>query len=130
MSGVEASNKIMSKKTSNGPTRRAEVCQAGIPAGHLEEGAAGEWFFTYIDDYQGPAVSLTMPVQNEPYRFAEFPPVFEGLLPEGPQLESLLRLHKIDRSDAFRQLVTVGSDMVGSLSVRDISGKWGEAGER
>jgi len=47
--------------------------------------------------------------------------VFEGLLPEGPQLEALLRMHKIDRNNAFRQLVTVGADMVGSLTVKDVT---------
>jgi serine/threonine-protein kinase HipA len=39
------------------------------------------------------------------------------LLPEGPQLEAILRLHKIDRSDCFRQLITVGQDLVGSLTI-------------
>lgn len=52
------------------------------------------------------------------YVFTTFPLVFEGLLPEGPQLEALLRKHKIDRNDAFRQLITVGGDLVGSLTVR------------
>ena len=33
------------------------------------------------------------------------------------QLEALLRKHKIDRNDAFGQLVIVGSDLVGSLTV-------------
>jgi serine/threonine-protein kinase HipA len=42
------------------------------------------------------------------------------LLPEGPQLEALLRKHKIDRHDAFRQLVTVGEDLVGSLTVHEL----------
>ena len=119
----------MSEPTENKPRRRAEVSQGGIPAGHLEEGKHGEWFFSYLDDYQGPPVSLTMPVQVEPYRFASFPPVFEGLLPEGPQLESLLRLRKIDRNDAFRQLVTVGADMVGSLTVKEIPDATGEKAE-
>jgi serine/threonine-protein kinase HipA len=44
--------------------------------------------------------------------------VFDGLLPEGAQLEALLKTHKIDRNDYFKQLVTVGRDLVGSLSVR------------
>ena len=44
-------------------------------------------------------------------------------LPEGPQLEALLRMHKIDRSDTFRQLVIVGADLVGSLTVKETVGK-------
>lgn len=95
----------------------AEVRQQGVIAGHLRSTAEGGWQFSYRESYQGPPVSLTLPVRREPYGFPAFPAVFEGLLPEGPQLEALLRRHKIDRYDAFRLLVTVGRDMVGSLTV-------------
>ncbi len=112
----------MSKETTRKiPLRRAAVSQAGKLAGYLEEWAGNTWSFIYLGDYQGTPVSLTMPLQDEPYLFPSFPPVFEGLLPEGPRLESLLRLHKIDRGDSFRQLVTVGADMVGSLTVKEIA---------
>ena len=102
--------------------RCAEVRQAGTCAGYLQELPEGGCRFTYLEDYTGAPVSLTLPVRREPYVFAGFPPVFDGLLPEGPQLEALLRTHKIDRSDAFAQLVTVGADLVGSLSVRLVEG--------
>ena len=101
--------------------RRAEVNQQGTLAGHLESASGGGWTFTYLEGYQGPPISLTMPVHLEPYRFPSLPPVFEGLLPEGLQLESLLKKHKIDRHDGFRQLVTVGGDLVGSLTVQEIT---------
>lgn len=106
--------------------RRAEVHQAGELAGYLTETGDGRWSFAYVDGYAGMPVSLTLPVRKEPYWFEAFPPVFEGLLPEGPQLEALLKKHKIDRHDAFTQLVTVGGDLVGSLSVRRID----HAGDR
>ena len=67
----------------------------------------------------GPPVSLTLPVREEPWVFADFPAFLEGLLPEGPQLESILRKHKIDRGDWFRQLMVVGQDVVGSLTVEE-----------
>jgi serine/threonine-protein kinase HipA len=100
--------------------RQAIVQQHGQPAGILSEGADGRWRFTYLPGYSGPPVSLTMPCREEPHEFLGFPAVFEGLLPEGPQLEALLRRHKIDRHDAFRQLVTVGADLVGSLTVTEV----------
>lgn len=102
--------------------RRAEICQNGKSAGFLEETSDGRWSFTYRDDYSGPPVSLTMPVHRRAFQFTEFPAVFDGLLPEGPQLEALLRKHKIDRHDAFSQLVTVGADLVGSLTVSNVTG--------
>ncbi len=99
--------------------RRAVIFQNGELAGRLEEQAGGGWTFTYLDEYEGDPVSLTLPRRTEPYVFENFPAVFEGLLPEGPQLEALLRKHKIDRHDAFRQLITVGADLVGSLTVKE-----------
>jgi len=97
--------------------RMATVLQQGQPAGRLEEIDGKAWQFTYFSDYAGQPVSLTMPVRAEPYHFEDFPPPFEGLLPEGIQLEALLRKHKIDRDDPFNQLLVVGADLVGSLSV-------------
>ena len=100
--------------------RRAAIHQHGRLAGYLRSAEAGGWVFTYEEGYDGAAVSLTLPVRGEPYNFAGFPAFLEGLLPEGAQLEALLRKHKIDRHDAFRQIVTVGEDLIGSLTVREL----------
>jgi serine/threonine-protein kinase HipA len=97
--------------------RHASIHQHGRVAGNLRSTATGGWEFAYEPGYDGAPVSLTLPVRLEPYAFPEFPAFLEGLLPEGPQLEALLRKHKIDRHDCFRQLVTVGEDLIGSLSV-------------
>jgi serine/threonine-protein kinase HipA len=74
--------------------RCAAIFQGGVLAGHLSETSPGHWTFHYETAYSGEPVSLTLPLRAEPYEFEGFPPVFEGLLPEGPQLESLLRKHK------------------------------------
>ena len=97
--------------------RRAEVFQSRVLAGYLQQEQDGLWIFEYVDGYDDMPISLTLPVRKEPYTFKEFPAVFDGLLPEGAQLEALLKTHKIDRNDYFKQLVTVGGDLVGSLSV-------------
>ena len=60
-----------------------------------------------------------MKVREQPYDFDKFPPLFEGLLPEGIQLEALLRKHKVDKRDMFQQLILVGQDVVGSLTVKE-----------
>jgi serine/threonine-protein kinase HipA len=110
--------------------RRAAIYQQKQLAGHLEESANREgWRFVYVPGYAGEPVSLTLPLRSEPYEFDEFPAVFEGLLPEGVQLEALLRMHKIDRRDCFRQFVTVGHDLVGALTARDVSELSSAAGE-
>ena len=100
--------------------RKAAVFQQGVLAGTLEELASGRWSFRYEVGYAGRPVSLTMPIAPTAYEFNQFPPVFEGLLPEGEQLEAMLRRYKIDRKDFFRQLVATGRDLVGSLTMEEI----------
>ncbi|MGD9592865.1 MAG: HipA N-terminal domain-containing protein, partial [Candidatus Berkiella sp.] len=53
------------------------------------------------------------------FSFTTFPPFFDGLLPEGILLEALLKNAKIDKNDLFSQLVTVGNDLVGSVTVEE-----------
>lgn len=98
--------------------RSAKVFFKGTFAGILTELATG-YSFTYDNDYTGAPISLTMPIENKIYEFKTFPPFFDGLLPEGAQLEGLLRLKKLDRSDYFGQLVSVGQDLVGAVTVEE-----------
>ena len=73
----------------------------------------------YSESYSGEPVSLTMPVAQTVHEFDRFPAAFEGLLPEGIQLEAMLRRYKLDRSDLFGQLIVAGQDLVGSLTVKE-----------
>ena len=100
--------------------RKAEVYQQGKLAGLLEELDSGRYRFSYAPAYRGEPISLALPVREEPYEFEKFPPIFEGLLPEGLPLEAMLRQCKIDKKDLFKQLVTVGEDVVGSLTIKEV----------
>jgi serine/threonine-protein kinase HipA len=100
--------------------RKADVFMHGIPAGVLEEIQKGRSYrFSYREDYNGLAVSLTMPVEKTEFLFNNFPPFFDGLLPEGILLEGLLKQRKIDRHDYFSQLIAVGNELVGAVTVRE-----------
>jgi serine/threonine-protein kinase HipA len=100
--------------------RKAEVYQQGTFAGILEELDHDRYRFTYVPGYGGQRISLAVPIRDAPYEFDKFPPVFEGLLPEGVPLEAMLRQYKIDKKDLFKQLVTVGEDVVGSLTIKEV----------
>jgi serine/threonine-protein kinase HipA len=102
--------------------RRAKVYVKGIEAGTLTEVEKGkDYLFEYLDEYNGLVVSRTMPVKERSYRFNRFPPFFDGLLPEGIQLEGLLKIKKIDKNDYFSQLMAVGEEMVGVITVKEFT---------
>jgi serine/threonine-protein kinase HipA len=101
--------------------RTARVRVNTIEAGLLTELSSKQYRFVYRENYRGAPVSLTMPITTKIYEFDRFPPFFEGLLPEGILLEALLRKCKLDRKDYFGQLLQVGRDVVGAVSIEEIT---------
>ena len=98
--------------------RKALIFVNRIPAGILEETEPGKKYkFKYDIVYDGVPVSLTMPLNQKEFLFDRFPPFFEGLLPEGDMLDGLIREKKIDSKDYFSQLMAVGGDLVGNVTV-------------
>jgi len=101
--------------------RIANVFFQDTVAGQFTESEDAQRFeFVYEKDYTGPPISLTMPVRAASYEFDSFPPFFDGLLPEGFLLEALLRVKKLDRTDKFGQLLEVGADTVGAVTVEEV----------
>ena len=101
--------------------RRAKVFVNGLEAGILMEiHQAKEYVFEYLEGYKGLEVSRTMMPCKRKYTYARFPPFFEGLLPEGIQLEGLLKIKKIDKDDLFSQLMAVGNELVGVITLKEI----------
>lgn len=98
--------------------KRAKVLVNGVLAGEIQEIERGKNYrFIYLEEYKGPSVSLEMPCTQLIYDYDKFPPFFEGLLPEGMMLEGLLRQTKLDRNDLMGQLIAVGGDLVGNVTV-------------
>ena len=97
--------------------RRVKVLFQDQEAGILEEHSFNLYKFIYDSDYRGDPISLTLPVTGKEYAFDCFPSFFDGLLPEGVMLDGLLRQTKIDKYDYFSQLIAVGRDMVGAVTV-------------
>lgn len=101
--------------------RIAKVYMHTKLAGYLTEIEKNkEYKFSYDDNYKGEPISLTMPVEFKEFNFNSFPPFFDGLLPEGIQLDGLLRFKKIDKYDYFSQLIAAGADLVGAASVEEM----------
>jgi len=101
--------------------RKAKVFVNNSEAGTLTEVNFPKLYrFEYLPDYSDSPVSLTMSDKNKIYEFDTFPSFFDGLLPEGFQLDGLLKFGKIDHNDKFSQLIAVGTDMVGNVTIKEI----------
>lgn len=99
--------------------RKASIYMQDQLAGFLTESTdRTNYIFEYIEDYKGLPISLTMPVEQKSFSYNTFPPFFDGVLPEGIMLDGLLRQLKIDKRDYFSQLLAVGEDLVGAVTVK------------
>ena len=101
--------------------KKANVFVDRVWAGQLIEYEPGKRYeFCYREGYTGPSIGLSMPIVQAVYRFDQFPPFFEGFLPEGMMLEFLTQKTKIDPTDRFEQLVLLGKNLVGNLRVERV----------
>jgi serine/threonine-protein kinase HipA len=100
--------------------RNARISVNGKLAGILQELGDNKYRFIYEPNYQGPPISLTTPLTKNTYEFHHFPPFFEGLLPEGAMLDALLRKYKLDKNDYFGQLLKIGQDTVGAVTIEEL----------
>ena len=97
--------------------RKAIVYVHNNRAGVLTEISPTEFYFEYDDNYKRDLVSLTMLTSQKKYSYNSFPPFFDGLLSEGFMLEGLLKNTNINPDDYFSQLVAVGGNLVGAVTV-------------
>jgi serine/threonine-protein kinase HipA len=104
--------------------RKADVFYHDRLAGVLEETDAG-YRFTYDPGYlkNGKAVSLSLPLQAEPFESALLFPFFAGLNSEGWYRDIVCATRKIDRADEFGILLVTGENTIGAVTVRESGAK-------
>ena len=87
-------------------------------AGTLTKKDNGSYEFKYDQYYKGREISLTMPILKRIYTYDSFPPFFDGLLPEGWQLEVFLKKNELSSTDYLGQLVAMGEDLIGAVTIK------------
>ncbi len=106
--------------------RQANIFYKEILAGILTENDEG-YEFRYLPEYlsteTAKAVSLTLPLQKEPYTSPILFPFFDGLIPEGWMLDVALRSTDISILDRMSLLLTCCKDCIGAVSVIPIKEK-------
>lgn len=89
-------------------------------AGVLKETDSGYEFCYDVDYLRGDnpkAVSMTLPIQEEPYTSKVLFPFFDGLIPEGWLLSVVEKNWKIDGNDRFGLLLVACRDCIGDVYI-------------
>jgi len=100
--------------------RKADIFYNDRLVGVLEETDAG-FRFTYDHAYlkSGKAVSLSLPLREEPFESAILFPFFAGLNSEGWYRDIVCATKKIDHTDEFGILLVTGESTIGAVTVRE-----------
>ena len=81
----------------------------------------GKMEFTYDENAQKP-ISLSLPLQKEPFKEKVCRAFFGGLLPENPNMRELLaKKYNINVNDDFKLLTEIGRDCAGALSFHEMT---------
>jgi serine/threonine-protein kinase HipA len=100
--------------------RQARVYYKDLFAGTISEDDEG-YIFQYDREYllntDSKPVSLTLRLQEEPYKSRILFPFFDGLIPEGWLLNIAVNSWKINLRDRFGLLITLCKDCIGCVSV-------------
>lgn len=100
--------------------KRGRVLLDNTVAGLIEE-RDGLYIFTYDKEYlksaTPKAVSLTLPLREEPYEQTTLHSFFDGLIPEGWLLTIIQDNWKINPRDRMSLMLLACKDCIGNVSV-------------
>ncbi len=100
--------------------RKGKVFWNDREAGLIRESDEGYEFVylaSYLEQINAEPVSLTFPLQSEPFRSRTMFSFFDGLIPEGWLLDIAADTWKIDRRDRMGLLLACCKDCIGAVSV-------------
>ena len=100
--------------------RKALVYYRSYLAGYLSETDDGYHFLydiKYLNIKGAQSVSLTLPLQIEPFKSKTLFSFFDGLIPEGWLLDVAQKHWKLKGNDRFGLLLSLCRDTIGAVSI-------------
>lgn len=77
--------------------------------------------FSYLPNYQGIPVSLSLPVGVGDHTSSTLHPFFKSLAPEGWLRKRYSDIQKIDEKDLFGILLNNGNDLIGAITIKGVN---------
>ena len=103
--------------------RKGAVYYAKELAGFIEE-HDDQYQFRYLPEYfekeNAQAISLTMPLQEQPFASERLFSFFDGLIPEGWLLETAEQNWKLNPRDRMGLLLACCKDTIGAVTVEKV----------
>lgn len=97
------------------------ICLNGVQVGILKQTLIGKMVFTY-DASATQAISINMPIREEPYSETQTEAYFGGLLPESEVTKKIIaKKFGISHSNTFSLLKAIGYDCAGAISCHEIN---------
>lgn len=96
--------------------RRVKILLYGQAVGELTESEQG-FLFRYYPHYQGPSLSLSLPVQQREFLSQRLHPYFASLAPEGWLRQRYSHLQKRDEHDQLGMLIENGKNLLGAVQI-------------
>jgi serine/threonine-protein kinase HipA len=104
--------------------RKAEIKFLDRTAGWLTQDEAGYNFKyeeAYLESESPEPVSLTLPLQRQPFTSHVLFPFFDGLIPEGWLLDIAEKNWKLNPRDRMGLLLNCCKDCIGAVSVHPVN---------
>ena len=96
--------------------RTANVLLYGEKIGVLTQDKTG-FHFSYLPEYQGLALSLSLPVAHQTFHSEQLFPFFSSLIPEGWLKQKYKQFQQIDERDSFGLLLNNGKNLLGAVQI-------------
>lgn len=91
------------------------------PVGILSGYSAEDTCFQYLEEYLNSpfayAISLSLPLQKEPFPVERTRTFFDGLLPEGFTRRAVAQMMRLDENDYLSILSVLGRECIGALKI-------------
>ena len=103
--------------------KQANIYLRDVKVGKLtedEDGYTFEYDAQYLINPNAEAISLTLPLREEPYKDTVLFPFFDGLIPEGWLLDIAENNWKINARDRMSLLLVCCKDCIGAVKVEEI----------
>ena len=97
--------------------RNGNMIQVGKIVGNDASDASFRYHPEYLDSSDAAAISISLPLREEPYSTAQTASFFEGLLPEGFTRRSVAQWMHADENDYLSILHGLGRECLGAICV-------------